>query len=115
MGGDGHDDGGDRPQPLDDLSRLVESAHLCVTGRKKGVSWRPVGMLLKRWEQHCLGFLKSPGEKVTHADPHEGVSRLVVRAEAEGGLEMVDRERGLPSPQPEPAASLPAKSEAGVQ
>jgi hypothetical protein len=72
MGGDGHDDGGDRHQPLDDLSRLVEPAHLCVTGRKKAVSWHPVGMLLQRSEQIVLACSNRPAKKWPTPIPMKG-------------------------------------------
>src|SRR5262249_54132020 len=102
-------------QLLDGLVRLVESPHVCVARREKAVGWYPVWLLLQRQEQHPSRLLKSPGEKMAHADPHKGGRPVLARAEPQGRLEMLDRGIGFPSPQPEPGALLPATSETRIQ
>src|SRR5271166_2427479 len=89
-------------QPLDGFVCLVKSSHVCATRREKAVARDPVRLLLQRLTQRRSGFLKSPGKEMGHADPHERVCSPFARVEAQRSLEMLDREIGLPGPQPEP-------------
>jgi len=70
---------------------------------------------LQRPDQHSSGFVKSPGKKVANSDPHHDPRRGIARIEAQRGLEVVNREIRLPSPQPEPATPVPSASEARVE
>src|SRR5262245_3719424 len=77
---------------LDHFPRLVEPPHVCVARREKAVGRDPIRFLLQRLTQHRPGFVKSPSHEMGYSDRHEGVCSPLAWVEAQGGLEMLDRE-----------------------
>ncbi len=56
----------------------------------------PTSAFFARPKQCNPGFFKTPGEEMGHANFHERVCSLLAGGEAQGGLEMLDREIGCP-------------------
>src|SRR5215813_8719433 len=102
-------------KPFDGFFRLVEPPHVCVARREKAVGRGPIRFLLQRLTQHRPGFVKLPSHEMGYSYPHEGVCFLLAGVEAQGGLEMLDREIELPAPQSEPPAPSPTTCRARIE
>ena len=56
---------GDVAQPLDDVARLIEPAHMGVAGGEKAVRLRPTRILLDSEEQFRPRLIKAPARRAS--------------------------------------------------
>ena len=91
-------DRGDGAQPRDDLSRVVEPAHMRVAGGEIAIRLRVAWILLDREEQlrHCL--IEAPAEEMRGAYYEERRADAGAGTEAQRGFDMLDRDVGLARP-----------------
>src|SRR5262245_35482434 len=106
---------GDGPQLSDDLSRVLKSSRMRVAGRQIPVDARMARELAQSCEKCGDRLVEAALEKAGHADT-EALGRVSIkRTEADGGLQMLDRDILLTGPQPQPPAYPPGTAEAWIE
>ena len=105
----------DRPQAIDHLSGLLKPSHMRATNCEPSVTRHRVRRFLQGTEQHRPSLLKLSAKNMTDTDPQERCGDRITRAEAQRNLEMLNRQVGFPTPQPEPAAAKPPEGKAWVE
>src|ERR1700693_5532219 len=68
-------------QPKDDISRVVEPAHMGVAGSEITVGERVTRVLLDRAQQDRYRLIETPTDKMRGADPHQRRTDASARAE----------------------------------
>src|SRR5262249_24564136 len=102
-----HNNGGNGPQPVDDLSRLIEPPHMRVAGGENAIWPWIAWVLLDREEQLRHGLIEAPAEEMRIAYCYERRADAGAGTEAQRGLEMLDRDVGLARQVPEYTAYVP--------
>jgi len=102
-------------QPVDDLSRPVEPARMCVAGGEITVGVRETRIVLNS-DQRPRDYLgETPRHKVCAADDELGGADAGTRAETKRGLAMLDRDVREARPIMKDGADVPAASETRVE
>ena len=107
--------GSQHAQPVDHLTRCVESSHMSIAGGKTTVGPGPRRRFLHRHEQLCCRLGEVAEEEVRDAKHPEVVAPTVARAEAERCLNLLDPKIGLSRPDTENAPQMPRPREARIE
>ena len=106
---------GDRPQLSDDLSRVLKSSRMGVAGCEipvdSGMAWE----FAQSCEECRDRLVEAAFEKAGHADAEELGRISIKRTEADGDLQMLDRDILLTGPQPQPPAYPPTAVAARIE
>src|ERR1700730_11954146 len=102
-----HHLGHDLAQPRDHPARLVKQPHMGIASRKMTAGVWESWLILDRHPQPGDCLLETSAEERSGTDQECWHFRRA-RAEAQGGLTMLDRQIRLAGPQPEKTADVPA-------
>src|SRR6185437_16782858 len=104
-------DGRDRAQPRDDDAGIVEPPHMGVAGGEKAIRAWKAGIVLDRQQQLRHRLIKAAGKEMCETDDIGRCADTRAGAEAQCGIEMLDRGVRLARPYPEKPADVPATRE----
>src|SRR5438105_11078792 len=108
-------DRGNGAQPLDGLSGVVKPTHMRVAGGEIAIWLRVAGILLDREEEFRHSLVEPPSKEMSTTHYRKRVGDAGARAEAQRGLNMLDRIVGLARPNPERSTDRPAAAVAWVE
>ena len=91
---------GDGPQPFDDLSCVIKASGMRVAGSQIPIYSGMAGKFIQSSNKHGDGIAKTALEKVCYSDAVELGAFRSERAEADGSLQVLDRDTHLTGPQP---------------
>ncbi len=91
----GDQDGGDSPQPLDDLSRFVEPPHMCIAGRESAQCMREARSLLQRGKEDRRRILELVIQKMCYPEGDAERPEPIAWAKAQRRFVMFYRDTGL--------------------
>src|SRR5262245_10492606 len=104
-----------RPQPVNDRSRLVEPSHMSVARSEPAVGPWPDRGLLRCHEQLCRRLIEAAKEEVCDAEHPEVVADTGAWAEAERLLHLLDGKAGLARPDTEGTPQIPRPRKARIE
>src|ERR1700726_3032963 len=84
-------DGGDRAQPLHNCSCIYKPSHMGVAGGEKLIWMREVWIILDREEQLRHRLVEAASEEIRGTYCSEGRADAGAGAEAQRGIDMLDR------------------------
>src|SRR5690242_16407966 len=108
-------DRGNGPQPLDGLSGVIKPTHMRVAGGEIAIWLQVAGILLDREEEFRHSLVEPPSKGTSTTHYRKRVGDTGARAEAQRGLNMLDRIVGLARPNPERSADRPATRKIRVE
>src|SRR5262249_33522041 len=110
-----HHVGSQHAQPVDHLTRVVESPHMGIAGGQAPVGPWPRRRLLHRHAQRGCCLVEAAAGEVRDSQYPEVVADAVTWVEAERCLDLLDREIGLARPDTEAAPQHPRPREARIE
>ena len=96
----GQDTRGDCPQPFDDLSCVIKASGMRVAGSQIPIYSGVAGQFVQSSNKHGDGIAETALEKVRYSNPVGLGGIRMKRAEADGSLQMLDRDIQVTGPQP---------------
>jgi hypothetical protein len=94
----GHNDRGDRSEPLDHLSCFVELSHLGEARGEKPIRQRQAGIFLDHKAQFWHRLIETPTDEMGSPEIGMRPAGTGARAETQSGTEMIDRDVWLARP-----------------
>jgi hypothetical protein len=94
-------------QPRDDLSRVVEPAHMGVTGGEIAIRMRQARIFLDREQQFRHGLIEAPADEMRGTYYQERRADAGTGTEAQRGVDVLDRDVGPARPPSKDAADNP--------
>ena len=91
---------GDGPQPFDDLSCVIKASGMRIAGSQIPIYSGVAGDFIQRRNKHGDGIAKTALKKVCYCDAVELGGFGIKRAEADGSLQVLDRDIHVTGPQP---------------
>lgn len=108
----GDDQRADHMQPGDGRTRFVELPQMGVAGREEAVWQGKAWIVLNGQEQRCRRLVKPAIEEIGLSHRDQWGTHTLARAQAQRGLEVLDREIGLTGKYSEDTAQIPTAGEA---
>src|SRR6516162_287323 len=90
---------GDSPQPSDDLSCVIEASGMRVAGSQIPIYSGVAGEFIHCSNKHGDGIAETALHKVRYSNPVDLGGVRMKRAEADGSLQMLDRDIQVTGPQ----------------
>ena len=91
---------GDGPQPFDDLSCVIEASRMRVAGSQIPIYPGVAGEFVQSSNKDGDGIAEKAREKVRYSNPVDVGGVRMKRAEADGSLQMLDRDIQVTGPKP---------------
>ena len=91
---------GDGPQPFYDLSCIIKASRMRVAGSQIPIYSGVAGEFIQSSNKHGDGIAKTALEEVCYSDAVELGGFRIKRAEADGSLQVLDRDIHVTGPQP---------------